>query len=328
MKTIKILIYCLVLFFTSSCYVYASGYDIVVAPDGSGNFRTIQAAINVAPDNCSKRTVIFVKNGVYREKVIVPSSKINLTIIGESTEHTLITWDDYNPKVTGRDTINTWTSFTFAVDAEGFRAENISFENAAGRVGQAVAVRVVADQVVFMNCRFLGNQDTLFAHGIGRMYFSNCYIEGTTDFIFGSAVALFENCRIHIKINSYYTAASTPQGNRFGYVFKNCHLTADKGVTKAYLGRPWRAFAKTVFINCTMDECIRPEGWSNWNDPQREQTTFYAEYNSRGKGANPLARVKWSKQLSDEEAAAYTLENVFTRNSVCIPVVGSWNPLK
>ena len=301
-------------------------FNISVSKDGTGNFRTIQEAINSVADNQSARTVIFVKNGVYKEKVILPSSKLNVSLIGESVEHTVITFDDYNPKVKGRDTINTWNSFTFAADAEGFIAENITFENTAGRVGQAVALRVNADRVIFRNCRFLGNQDTLFAHGIGRVYFSNCYIEGTTDFIFGSAIALFENCTIHSKHNSYITAASTPNGNPYGYVFKNCTLTADSGVHKVYLGRPWRAYAKTVFIHCTLGAHICPEGWDNWKNPDREKTTYYAEYQNTGPGANPPARVGWSKQLTDEEAAAYTSENIFARNSVPIPVVGKWNP--
>jgi len=302
-------------------------YDVVVAQDGSGNYKTVQEAVNAVPNNRSERTVIFVKNGIYREKVSVPSTKLNLTITGEDVNKTVITFNDYNPKIIGIDTINTWTSYTFSVDAEGFVAENITFENSAGRVGQAVAVRVMADMVIFRNCRFLGNQDTLFAHGIGRMYFKDCYIEGTTDFIFGSAVALFENCIIHSKINSYITAASTPQGNPYGYVFKNCTLTADTAATKVFLGRPWRAYAKTVFINCNMGAYIRPEGWNNWRSPDKEKTAFYAEYKSTGPGANPEGRVKWSKQLTDTEAAEYTMSKIFSRNSVPIPVVGSWDPL-
>lgn len=301
---------------------------IVVAKDGSGNFKTIQQAINAVRDNRSERTVIFVKNGIYHEKVILPSSKINVTLRGESAEKTIIQYDDYNPKVVGKDTINTWTSYTFAVDAEGFIGENITFENSAGRVGQGVAVRVIADRVIFRNCRFLGNQDTLFAHGVGRIYFVDCYIEGTTDYIFGSAVALFENCRIHSKINSYITAASTPMGNPYGYVFRNCTLTADTSAHKVFLGRPWRAYAKTVYINCSMGSFIRPEGWDNWRNPDKEKTVFYAEYKSTGPGANPDQRVKWSKQLTDEEAAQYTKENIFARNSVPIPVVGAWVPGK
>lgn len=301
-------------------------YNIVVAADGTGTFKTVQQAINAVPDNQIERTVIFIKKGIYKEKVSVSSTKINLTLIGEDLEKTVITFDDYNPRVYGKDTITTWSSCSFAVDAEGFVAENITFENSAGRVGQAVAVRVVADKVIFRNCRFLGNQDTLFAHGIGRVYFTNCYIEGTTDFIFGSAIALFENCKIHSKVNSYITAASTPQGNQYGYVFKNCVLTADTAATKVFLGRPWRAFAKTVFINCVLGKHIRPEGWDNWRSTEKEKTVYYAEYKNSGPGADISSRVVWSKQLTDAEALLYTPELIFARSSVPIPVVGPWVP--
>ena len=242
-----------------------------------------------------------------------------------------------SPTPSGGDAVNTlphrlqrsfWSSYTFAVDAEGFIGENITFENGSGRVGQAVAVRVMSDRVVFKNCRFLGNQDTLFAHGVGRMYFKDCYIEGTTDYIFGSAVALFENCHLHSKINSYVTAASTPMGNKYGYVFKNCTLTADTSAHKVFLGRPWRPYAKTVYINCNMGDFIRPEGWNNWGSTEKEKTAYYAEYKSTGAGATPEARTKWSKQLSDEEAAEYSIEKIFARTSVPIPVVGlgAWIP--
>lgn len=249
-------------------------------------------------------------------------------MIGEDAQMTTITWNDYTGKVVGLDTITTWSSGTFIVDAEGFEAENITFENSAGRVGQAVAVRVMADMVAFRNCRFLGNQDTLFAHGIGRNYYAHCYIEGTTDFIFGSAVALFESCTIRSKSDSYITAASTPNGNTYGYVFKHCTLVADSNVKKVYLGRPWRAYAKTVYLNCTLGKHIRPEGWDNWRSTEKEKTTYYAEYNSTGPGANAAARVSWSKQLSDADTVNYTMEKVFARSSVPIPVsrISSWTP--
>jgi pectinesterase len=300
--------------------------DMVVSPNEKGKYKTLQAAINAVPDCKTERTVIFVKKGVYHEKVVVPSSKTNLTIVGEDKMNTVIVFDDYNPKVKGTDTVTTWSSYTFSVEAEGFIAENLTFENSAGRVGQAVAVRINADKVIFKNCRFVGNQDTLFTHGVGRIFFTGCYIEGTTDFIFGSAVALFENCHIHSKANSYVTAASTPMGNVYGYVFKKCSLTADSGINKVYLGRPWRAFAKTVFMNCNLGKHIRPEGWHNWNSTDKEKTVFYAEYNNTGEGAGITNRVSWSKQLTDADTVNYTMQKIFTRNSVPIPVVGSWDP--
>ena len=293
MKSIKGLLLAFILL-SSVCTSFgqtgAQKYDIIVATDGSGKFKTIQEAINAVPNNQSVRTVIFVKKGVYKEKVVVSSAKKNLTLIGEDLTKTILTYDDYNPRVVGKDTINTNTSFSFAIEAEGFVAENITFENSAGRVGQAVAVRITSDKVIFRNCRFIGNQDTLLANGTGRIYFANCYIEGTTDFIFGSAIALFEDCRILSKKNSYVTAASTPQGNQYGYVFKNCTLTADTAAKQVFLGRPWRPYAKVVYIDCWLGKHIRPEGWDNWRNAANEKTAYYAEYKSKGPGANPACQ--------------------------------------
>ena len=331
MKSIqKLIFYCFIVLSANISFGQKTfrKYDMIVTADGTSRFRTIQEAINAVPDNMSGRTVIFIKKGVYKEKVSVSSTKKNLTLIGEDLNRTVITYDDYNPKVIGKDTITTWSSSTFAVDAEGFIAENITFENSAGTVGQAVAMRIISDMVIFRNCRFIGNQDTLFAHGIGRMYFVNCYIEGTTDFIFGSAIALFEDCRIHSKKNSYITAASTPLGNQYGYIFMNCKLTADSDVTEVFLGRPWRPYAKTVYIDCWLGSHIRPEGWDNWHSLEKEKTVYYAEYKSKGPGANSASRVAWTKQLTDEEAKIYTTALIFARTSVPIPVVGAWLPEK
>ena len=331
MKSTKgiVLVYCLLLF-ASAVFgqTKSQKYDMIVAADGSGKFKTIQEAINASPDNHTGRTVIFVKKGVYKEKVVVPSTKKNLTFIGEDLMKTVITYDDYNPRVVGKDTINTNTSFSFAIQADGFVAENITFENSAGRVGQAVAVRITSDKVIFLNCRFIGNQDTLLANGTGRIYFSNCYIEGTTDFIFGSAIALFEDCRILSKKNSFVTAASTTQGNKYGYVFKNCTLTADSTATMVFLGRPWRPYAKVVYIDCWLGKHIRAEGWDNWRNAANEKTAYYAEYKSKGPGANPTGRVAWSHQLTDEEAKIYTKEMIFGKTAGSVPYTDNWLPAK
>ena len=169
---------------------------------------------------------------------------------------------------------------------------------------------------MFENCAFLGFQDTVYTAGEGfKQYFKNCYIEGTTDFVFGEATVLFESCTIHNKSNSYITAASTPESQKFGYVFKNCKLTADEKVTKVYLGRPWRLYAKTVFINCVMGSHIKPEGWHNWSNKEAEVTTFYAEYNCNGSGFKPKSRVGWSHQLKKGDAKKYTIENVLKSNT-------------
>ncbi|HEY4787506.1 MAG TPA: pectinesterase family protein, partial [Bacteroidales bacterium] len=249
------------LFIVSDLWAVPSELDIIVAQDGTGNFRTVQEAFNAAPDKSPKRFVIFIKNGVYKEKLVLPASKENVTIVGESLEGVVLTYDDYSKKVVNGDTLNTPTSYSFVIKANGFIAENITFENSAGRVGQAVAVMISADKAIFRNCRFLGNQDTLFTQSAGRSYFVDCYIEGTTDFIFGSGIALFENCHMHSKKNSFVTAASTPQGNKFGYVFRNCVLTADTGINKVFLGRPWRPYANVVYLECAIGNHIFPAGW-------------------------------------------------------------------
>ena len=164
--------------------------------------------------------------------------------------------------------------------------------------------------MAFINCRFVANQDTIYTYGKGqRQYFKNCWIEGTTDFIFGASTCWFEDCTILSKRDSYITAASTPENEEFGYVFKNCRLIHNENATKVYLGRPWRSFAKTVFIDCELGDHIRPEGWHNWGKPYAEKTTFYAEYGSKGPGAEG-ARVKWSHVLKAKDLKKYTPANV------------------
>ncbi|MHB8579019.1 MAG: pectinesterase family protein [Ignavibacteriaceae bacterium] len=288
-------------------------YDIVVAKDGSGNYTTIQDAINAVPDISQKRVTIFIKNGDYNEKIVIPSWKTKITLIGESKDSTIITYGDYH----GKGDINTFTSYTVLVQGNDFHAENITFENSAGRVGQALALAVEADRCVIKNCRLIGNQDTLYAaNDSSRQYYVDCYIEGTTDFIFGDATAVFKNCLIRSKKNSFVTAASTSPNQKFGYVFLDCKLIADSGITKVYLGRPWRPYAAVAYLKCYLGPQILPAGWNNWKDPKREKTARYSEYKSTGPGANPKKRVSWSKQLSANEARGYTLKNIF----------GNWSP--
>ncbi len=291
-------------------------YNIVVSRDGTGNFRNIQEAVNSIRAYMADKTTIFIKNGVYKEKIVIPSWVTNLTLIGESVEKTIITWDDH----ANIDKMGTFKTYTIWVQGVGFTAENITFENNAAQLGQAVAVHVDGDKAVFRNCRFLGNQDTLLtANQESRQYYENCYIEGTTDFIFGPATAWFERCHIHSKKNSYITAASTVQEKLFGYIFNNCKLTAADGIDQVYLGRPWRPFAATLFMNCELGAHILPQGWDNWRNPENEKTARYAEYKNFGPGARTKERVTWSKQLSDEEAKKYTIENVFSREDKWLP---------
>jgi pectinesterase len=296
-------------------------YVFTVAKDGSGDFKYIQDAIDAMRVFPLAPITLYIKNGVYNEKIELPATNTDVTFIGESVDKTIIVFNDYS----GRGKTNTFTSFTAKIAGNRFRAENITFSNSAGPVGQAVALHVEADQAIFVNCRFLGNQDTIYTGGeTSRQLFVNCYIEGTTDFIFGPATAVFQNCEVHSKTNSFITAASTTQGKKFGYVFMDCKLTADSGANKVYLGRPWRACAKTVFLRCTMDKHITPEGWNNWSNPANEQTAFYAEYKNSGAGADISNRVKWSHQLTDKEAANYTLASIFSNEGAALPVNAQW----
>ena len=294
---------------------------MIVAPDGSGNYKTVQAAFDAVPLNNKKPVTIFIKNGVYKEKLHLDSSKNFVTLIGEDKFNTILTYDDHTGKLSPNgDTINTRTSWSFLIRADNFTAQNISFQNDAGfAAGQAVAVESDGDKAIFKNCRFVGNQDILFTNSDkSRQYYTNCYIEGTTDFIFGSSAVWFEQCHIHSKKNSHVTAASTPKEHKFGYVFNDCVLTGDTSLHGVSLGRPWRPYASVVYIHCFIGEHIKPEGWSNWNNTDNYKTTRYAEYKNYGPAADPVKRVSWARQLTDEEVKKYTLKNVF----------GEWNPLK
>ena len=310
--------------------VYPS--EITVDKTGNGNYKTIQEAINSIRDLGEKEVKIQVKNGTYKEKLIIPSWKTRISIIGEDTENTIITFDDYSGKAnsSGKDAFgnpkfSTYTSFTVLVQGNDIHLENLTIINSSGRVGQAVALHVEGDRFIAKNCRFLGNQDTLYAAiENSRQFFQDCYIEGTTDFIFGKATVVFQNCAIKSLSDSYVTAASTSSQQKFGFVFINCKLIADETVTKAYLGRPWRPYAKTVFITCELGKHILPEGWNPWKGdkmfPDKELTVFYAEYKSKGAGASPKTRLAWTKQLTDKEAKKYTLKNILSG-------MDQWNPL-
>jgi pectinesterase len=300
-----------------SCFAFIANAqtktDFIVAPNGSGNFKTVQEAINAVPDFRKNQTTIFIKAGIYKEKLVIPKSKSNLKLFAEDALSTSITFDDYASKKNKfGEEMGTTGSTSVYIFADDFVAENITFENSSGPVGQAVAVRVDADRVKFFNCRFLGFQDTLYPFGEkSRQYYKNCYIEGTVDFIFGWSTAVFDECTIFCKKGGYVTAASTLETTPHGFVFLNCRITGDAEENSFYLGRPWRPFAKTVFINCFLDKQIKPEGWHNWNKPDAEKTSFYAEYNSTGPGANKTSRVSWSHQLTEAEAKEYTLEKIF-----------------
>jgi pectinesterase len=321
MIKVKSIGYLLLLLLVTNCYGQGKSYDFVVSKDGDGDFTTVQEAILAVPDFRDKETIVFIKKGVYKEKLVLPQSKTNVTLVGEDVEETILTYDDYASKKNRfGEELGTTGSSSFFLFGDNFTARNITFENSAGDVGQAVALRVDGDKAVFVNCRFLGFQDTLYTHADdSRQYYKDSYIEGATDFIFGSSTAVFDNCEIYCKKGgSYLTAASTPEEKEFGYVIMNSRITGDAPEGSFYLGRPWRSYAQVVVMNSYLGEVVTPEGWHNWGEPEREKTVLYAEYNNEGPGYQPNERVPWSQQLSEEEAAKYTLEDIFH----------GWNPLE
>ncbi|MGI4737294.1 MAG: pectinesterase family protein [Janthinobacterium lividum] len=289
-----------------------------VAQDGSGDYRTVQEAINAVPDLRKKETTIFIKKGTYKEKLILAGSKTMVHLVGEDRDQTILTYDDYNQKKNrfGED-MGTSGSSSIYIYGNDFSAENLTFQNSAGPVGQAVAVWVAGDKAKFKNCRLLGFQDTLYTFGPGsRQCYQNCYIEGTVDFIFGAGTAWFEDCTIFGKRGGFLTAASTPDTARYGYVFRRCKITGDAPANSYFLGRPWRPYAKVVYLNCELGALIKPAGWDEWGKESNKQTAYYGEYQSTGPGAAAKSRVGWSHQLTAAEAQRYTREQVLR----------GWNP--
>jgi pectinesterase len=307
---------CLVLFFSfSDANAFSDkSADIIVAADGSGTVKSVQEAIDKVPENNKKRFVIFIKPGIYKEQIKIPATKPFISFLGENAEKTVLTFN-----LTNKEAGSTSASYSIYIGGHDFRAENITFENSFGVGSQAVAVLAEADRLVFKNCRFLGWQDTLYAKG-GRQFYRDCYIEGHVDFIFGQAAAVFENCEIHSKGDGYITApmrfaADEPSG----YVFINSKLTGENTKEGVFLGRPWRPYGRTVFLNTEMGSHIRPEGWNNWGKTENEQTAYFAEYNSKGAGASIDKRVKWMHRLSKEEAENFKAENFLKGKD-------GWNP--
>ncbi|WP_202796010.1 pectinesterase family protein [Opitutus terrae] len=299
--------------------------DAIVAPDGSGQFTSLQDAISAAPmrtDPAAPAWVILVKPGTYRERIYVQRERGNIHVLGEDATTTIVSYD-LHANLPGPDgkPIGTFRTPTLQIDGDGMIWENITIANSAGPVGQALALRADGDRLVFRHCRFLGWQDTLLLNR-GRHYFVDCTIEGHVDFIFGAATAFFDHCAIRCLRDGYITAASTPKGAAHGFVFADCTITGAEGV-KTYLGRPWRDFAQTVFLRTEMSAAVRPEGWHNWNKPHAEQTTFYAEFGSTGPGANPSARVAWAHTLTAEDAADLTPAHVLGGADGWDPVAGA-----
>ena len=312
-------------------------YDIVVDRTGHGDYMTVQEGIDAVPNySHEKITTILIKAGTYKECIDIPHTKFRMKITGEGADKTILTYDNYAEKLWPDNDfkIGTSGSASIYIHSSYVTFEDITFENTAGEgkgVDQAVAVFTDGDFLFFHRCRFIGNQDTLYTYGrfgkeggIKRNYFLDCYIEGTTDFIFGPGIAYFENCLIHSKKNSYVTAASTLEGQKYGYVFKNCKLTAAPGIDKCYLGRPWGAYAKTVFIGCELGAHIVPDGWHDWEKegkPDTKKNSYYAEFGSTGPGARG-PRVQWAHALTEEDLEDYTFEKVMYQPQDGIV----WNP--
>lgn len=315
MKKRSFLFYCI-------CITHLlNAQQVVVAKNGAGDFSTVQAALDAIPSGNTTPQTIYIRKGIYHEEIIVDARKSFVTLRGEDRDSTILTYNNHaGTRLPNGDTLNTWTCASTVVFANDFKAENLTFSNTAGfTAGQAVALRIEGNRAAITNCNIIGNQDVLFLSGSGvKHFFSNCYIEGTTDFIFGAATALFINCRLHSKKNSHITAASTNSIIPFGFVFVDCQLTADSAINKVSLGRPWSPTASVTYINCSMGKHIIPEGWNNWKNPSNELTARYSEYNSLGPGASPSTRVPWSKQLSKEEVKRYSAENI----------LGNWKPVQ
>ena len=315
MKRTSLLIVCLAL----SSFLFAQKKKIIVAQDGTGNFKTVQSAFNSIPTDNKEWITVFVKKGIYKEKLVLDTRKNFVHLIGEDKDNTILTYDDHKGiRLPNGDTINTWSSPSCFIYADDFFAENICFQNNAGfNAGQAVALFVHGDRAKFINCKMIGFQDVLFCSApASKQYYRDCYIEGTTDFIFGPSTAVFKHCLIHSKKNSHVTAASTPRELPYGFVFFDCTLTSDTGLNKVSLGRPWQPFASVTYIHCNIGNHIIPEGWNNWKNPANEKTARYAEYNNYGPGANTSLRASWIKILTESEAKEFTLKNI----------LGDWKP--
>jgi pectinesterase len=298
----------------------AAQTNLVVAPDGSGRFKTVQEAIMAVPSGSRDNpVVIHIKPGIYMELIYIQREKRFFKLVGENPTNTILTFNLF-AGITNAEgkPIGTFKTPSTTIDADDFTAENLTFENSAGPVGQALTLRVDGDRAAFRHCRFLGWQDTILLNR-GRQYFEDCYIAGQTDFIFGAATAWFEKCRINCLRDGYITAASTPVDQPFGFVFSNCKITGDKPDVKTFLGRPWRIYASTIYLNTEMSDVVRPEGWNDWKKPESHPTARYAEFNSTGAGASPTNRPGWTKLLTATEAQIVTVEKVLGGSD-------GWNP--
>ena len=297
------------IFFTTSLPAQT---NLFVAADGHAPFKSVQAAIMSVPSGSRKNPVIIhIAPGTYRELIYVQREKSSFKLVGDNPTNTILTFGLYAGMTNAEgNAIGTFKTPATTIDADDFTAERVTFENSAGPVGQALAIRVDGDRATFRDCRFAGWQDTILVNR-GRQYFDHCYVCGHVDFIFGAATSWFEHCQICSRgAGGYLTAASTPNDVPYGYVFSHCEITGENPATRTYLGRPWRIYASTIYLNTEMSEVVRPEGWNDWKKPETHHTARYAEYNSTGPGASPATRAPWAKQLTAAEAAEITVARV------------------
>ena len=297
--------------------------------NGEGDFRTVQECLDALPSKPDGWRTVRILPGTYREKVTLDVYKNCVRIVGVGgAEEVRIVWNDFSGRVVDGYEMSTYDTWTLSLQADDVILEGLTVENDAGRVGQAVALETRGDRIHINRCRLVGDQDTFFTKGyVSRIWVTDSWIEGTTDFIFGPSIVLFDRCRIHGKADSFLTAASTTERNLYGYVFRDCRVTADTSVGRLYLGRPWKSTARTVWIRCELPAAICPEGWRDWHDSARKGDVYYAEYRCTGPGADRRGRVAWSCELTDEEAAFYTPERIFAKKTGAEQFRRDWNPL-
>jgi len=320
-----------ILTLTASLAVCAAK-TVTVAADGSGDFKTVNAAIAAIPDGASERTVLHIKPGTYAEQVFIAKNKGPISFVGDDPKTTIITYDRnvFEPQSQGVPV--KYKGIGTIVLSNDFWAKNITFQNSSGDHGQALALRIDGDRAIVTDSRLLAWQDTLRVEK-GRSYFANDYIEGRVDFIYGSGTAVFWACQMHSKDGGFVTAASTPQDHPYGFVFFNCKLTGDpnpwpgsattkpaRSSLEADLGRPWRPYAAVTYYRCEMGNHISAKGYNNWGNAKNETTARYREYDCTGPGADRSKRVSWAKELTDSEASQYTLANILGGTD-------NWNPL-
>lgn len=328
-KTLILLLLCLFGFGFSLTAQERDWY--LVDPSGGGDFRTIQSCFDALESKPQRWRTIFIAAAEYREKLTLDVYKDKLFIVGLSTKEMAmprIVWDDHTGRVVDGHEMTTYDTWTLSLQADDLYLHNLEIVNDAPLgAGQAVALETRGDRIWIDGCRLVGNQDTLFTKGyVSRIYLTDTHIEGTTDFIFGPSIVWFEGCYLLAKSDSFVTAASTTERNKYGYIFHRCHLETAPEVRKLYLGRPWKSTARTVWIECLFDAPIAAEGWRDWHDSARKGAIFYAEYGCRGRGADRSGRVAWSHELTAEELSEYTLEKVFYKKTGSEQFYDSWLP--